>query len=189
MITRKGPSAGPAGHCQSSVRGTVAKPFGSWFKQLANWVQSFKPNAPPGPAPCAVGAPHVSRNSGALSCAPLAGGRSSPAFRSLWLVCGPPRPAAAAAPSRDCPAQGKSKKYSRGPYTHTARTRQRHSRLTHSHHTGATHPCTHRALTDRHTHCTQGPRHHERLSRKQKPNVGSGVRYRTVRTSYIAVGT
>lgn len=188
MITRKGPSAGPAGHCQSSVRGTVAKPFGSWFKQLANWVQSFKPNAPPGPAPCAVGAPHVSRNSGALSCAPLAGGRSSPAFRSLWLVCGPrrgrpPRPP----PPGTAPPRGKV--LAGGPYTHTARTRQRHSRLTHSHHTGATHPCTHRALTDRHTHCTQGPHHHERLSRKQKPNVGSGVRCRTVRTSYIAVGT
>jgi len=149
MITRKGPSAGPAGHCQSSVRGTVAKPFGSWFKQLANWVQSFKPNAPPGPAPCAVGAPHVSRNSGALSCAPLAGGRSSPAFRSLWLVCGPPRPAAAAAPSRDCPAQGKS---TRGGHTRTQHARANAPLTTHALTPHRSHAPMHAPRVDRSTH-------------------------------------
>ena len=144
MITRKGPSAGPAGHCQSSVRGTVAKPFGSWFKQLANWVQSFKPNAPPGPAPCAVGAPHVSRNSGALSCAPLAGGRSSPAFRSLWLSSGLWPAAAAGRPGTAPPRE----KVLAGAI--------------HSHSTHAPTPLTTHALTPHRSHA---PMHAPRVDR------------------------
>ena len=152
MITRKGPSAGPAGHCQSSVRGTVAKPFGSWFKQLANWVQSFKPNAPPGPAPCAVGAPHVSRNSGALSCAPLAGGRSSPAFRSLWLVS---RLWPAAAGRRGRPLQGlprPGEKYSRAGHTRTQHARANAPLTTHALTPHRSHAPMHAPRVDRSTH-------------------------------------